>query len=778
MKLFLQFVSIIAIITFTTVPTLSQEYVPDIYTVALYHFNETSDSIVHDATINGNNGTATGTTIVNGKYGNARSFNSGAFVEIPNSSSLNLSTNITVEAWIKVSAMPTDYAAIVVKRETSPFVENYGLYIAPVTGKLQFQFTVAQTRTADVYSDTGVVDSQWHHVAGTFDGNEMKVYIDGRLSGSLSESGPPDQDTTQVLIGKKGDPIYPYQFTGIIDEVRISNKAREPWEFNVPGNLLSGLVAYYPFNGNAGDSSGNGNNGTINGGATPTTDRFGNNAHAYFFNGVNQDITVPPSISLDFSQSFTVSVWAMKIGVDPSHGSLVATGGSSCTKGFLLQDRDNGVRAEYSDGITNCSVFYNQSLNTDDGNWHHFIYCVDKITQLANLYVDGVNVYKDFNLSGNGNIQVDNIPLKIGSLNSNPADPQYFSGAIDDIRIYNRVLNGAEITQLYGNYRQVITSIKDIPSDQGGKVRISWNKIYLDTVGANPQITSYGVWRKIPPGNYAPMKKVAPFRVVNDTLGTMYDFLGSVSAVQSPSYNFVASTLYDSSDLGVNSETFLVTAHTADPNVYYISDPDTGYSVDNLAPLPPRNLEGTISSGMTTLHWNPNSEPDLRQYVIYQKTSLGQPDSLVGTTQDTEFVYANATSGLYYDVHAQDIHGNLSKPSEVQVPTGVNNGNKYQPISFALNQNYPNPFNPTTSISFSLLKESRVTIKVYNILGDGVTSLVGGSKFQPGVFQISWNGTNFTGTQVSSGMYFYRIIATPSDGSNPFIETKKMLLLK
>ena len=118
--------------------------------------------------------------------------------------------------------------------------------------------------------------------------------------------------------------------------------------------------------------------------------------------------------------------------------------------------------------------------------------------------------------------------------------------------------------------------------------------------------------------------------------------------------------------------------------------------------------------------------------------------------------------------------------SSVDLPliTSVRDFSKSLPVSYLLSQNYPNPFNPTTSISFSLPKASQVTVKVYNVLGDEVTSLISGAKFQPGVFQTSWNGTNFTGAQVSSGMYFYRIIATPSDGSNPFIETKKMLLLK
>ncbi|MDI6767023.1 MAG: hypothetical protein QME52_09395 [Bacteroidota bacterium] len=82
--------------------TLAQEYTPDAYTVALYHFNETSGSIVYDSSGNGNNGTATGTVIVNGKFGLARRFNGiSDRITIPGTSKLNVSPQLTLEAWIK-----------------------------------------------------------------------------------------------------------------------------------------------------------------------------------------------------------------------------------------------------------------------------------------------------------------------------------------------------------------------------------------------------------------------------------------------------------------------------------------------------------------------------------------------------------------------------------------------------------------------------------------------------------------------------------------------------
>ena len=86
--------------------------------------------------------------------------------------------------------------------------------------------------------------------------------------------------------------------------------------------------------------------------------------------------------------------------------------------------------------------------------------------------------------------------------------------------------------------------------------------------------------------------------------------------------------------------------------------------------------------------------------------------------------------------------------------------------SFQLQQNYPNPFNPSTSIQFSISNREFVTLKIYNILGDEVATLVNEDKEQ-GVYDITFDATG-----LSSGMYLYKLQA----GS--FVETKKMILIR
>ena len=99
--------------------------------------------------------------------------------------------------------------------------------------------------------------------------------------------------------------------------------------------------------------------------------------------------------------------------------------------------------------------------------------------------------------------------------------------------------------------------------------------------------------------------------------------------------------------------------------------------------------------------------------------------------------------------------------------TGVEKNDKNSaPKEFQLMQNYPNPFNPTTTIIFDLPKQSHVTIKIYNILGQEVETLINETK-KPGSYQL-----NFNAASLASGVYIYRIQA------GDFTSTKKMMLIK
>jgi flavoprotein len=92
------------------------------------------------------------------------------------------------------------------------------------------------------------------------------------------------------------------------------------------------------------------------------------------------------------------------------------------------------------------------------------------------------------------------------------------------------------------------------------------------------------------------------------------------------------------------------------------------------------------------------------------------------------------------------------------------------PTVFALDQNYPNPFNPSTQIEYSLPKSGRVTLTIYNIMGQQVAKLVDGIQ-EAGVYNVQWNASN-----LASGMYIYRINVDHENGN--FTASKRLMLLK
>ncbi|RKX30837.1 MAG: hypothetical protein DRP46_04605 [Candidatus Zixiibacteriota bacterium] len=93
------------------------------------------------------------------------------------------------------------------------------------------------------------------------------------------------------------------------------------------------------------------------------------------------------------------------------------------------------------------------------------------------------------------------------------------------------------------------------------------------------------------------------------------------------------------------------------------------------------------------------------------------------------------------------------------------------PAEFELGQNYPNPFNPNTKMEFAVPQNSHVNISVFNILGQKIATLVDG-EYAPGYYSVDWDATSDNGSEVASGIYFYRIEA------NNFSNTKKLMLIR
>ncbi|HLF13290.1 MAG TPA: T9SS type A sorting domain-containing protein [Bacteroidota bacterium] len=158
-----------------------------------------------------------------------------------------------------------------------------------------------------------------------------------------------------------------------------------------------------------------------------------------------------------------------------------------------------------------------------------------------------------------------------------------------------------------------------------------------------------------------------------------FDYVGTVPALQSPHYQTVLPTLEDSSSSGTPYFTYLVVAHTTDLDYYYVSDVDSGYSVDNLVPIPPAGLIASVEPGPeVNLIWNSPTDPDVGHYNVYRSTTSGftpGAGNKIGTSTSTSFTDTSPVEGVpsYYRIIAVDIHDNESTPSnEAEAAVTVN----------------------------------------------------------------------------------------------------------
>jgi hypothetical protein len=340
--------------------------------------------------------------------------------------------------------------------------------------------------------------------------------------------------------------------------------------------------------------------------------------------------------------------------------------------------------------------------------------------------------------------------------------------------------------------RPRIVSCVDIPHDEGGLLRVRLQSSLFDVEGLGTPITGYTVWREIDAAALsegAPAAfsaALAPGRgsLTSDRAALLglppgsWESVGFAFATQDSFYNFAIPTMADSTGSGIPWETYIVTAHTATPSLYFTSRSADGYSVDNLPPMMPLGLEGeqSYSPEGLALTWTPNGERDLAGYYVYRGASSGfvpGPSNRVAAVDEASFFDDEWDwgGGYHYKVAAVDRHGNesgyaLLSPDDI---TGVETPKA--PEASYLSQNFPNPFNPATKIEFGLSAPANVRVRIYDAAGRLVRVLAEGAR-PAGRYSELWNGRDARGGAVASGIYFYRLEA------GPFTKTRKMVLLR
>ena len=230
--------------------------------VAAYAFDEGQGTTVFDFSGNGNGGLVSNPNWTVGRYGGALLFNgTDALVTVAHSPPLNLGSGMTLEAWVNPARLSTDWADVIYKANDAYYLEASSAAGPPAVGGR----SLATPLLAPNVLPAGI----WSHLAATYDGITLRLYLNGTQVASRSQSGTIESSTEPLTIG--GDNIYGQFFQGVIDEVRIWNVARSAADIQLqmtaPVASAAGLIGRWSLDEGLGtavvDSTGNGNTGTL-----------------------------------------------------------------------------------------------------------------------------------------------------------------------------------------------------------------------------------------------------------------------------------------------------------------------------------------------------------------------------------------------------------------------------------------------------------------------------------------------------------------------------------
>ena len=566
-------------------------------------------------------------------------------------------------------------------------------------------------------------------------------------------------------------------------------------------DLSTGLIAYYPFNSNAVDESGNGNDGSVTG-ATLTSDRFGEEDSAYLFDGVNDYIN--PHLPAIPSQSFSYCSWIKTPGPVGTWDSHIFFGGrtgfTTTLTNFATKYRLDGVGkvglfASIDGGIVNRPTA-ETFIDVHDDAWH-FV-CVTAGSTEFKVYIDGELEGIDAEFDAGGNMTTN---VFIGAYSDNGSAQHYFNGIIDDIRIYDRVLASDEVQALFvtdsdgdgiGDTNDNCPQIpnpgqEDNDGDGQGDVCDPETPIASDkdaflrsgakhrNEGANP-LLHLGEQRR-------------------QVIGFDLTGIADVSAVTSA---ILILTINDENDPGqwspngrtVDVHRILDVWDEGDGKAYGLPNSEktrgTGSGVTWTCAID--SVIENQKADCTPTWGGGNFEPTATDQFLMTNDATGEVTWDVTADVQAGFdswlikkTQGNGNARFYAKEHP-DVAGNpdLAPRLILVFNTGgsarlASGGVAEQveetmldetPSGYVLEGNYPNPFNPETTIRFGLQETSTVKLTVYDVLGRQVRVLIDGT------LSVGVHETVFEASNLPSGTYLYRL-ETPLGN---FVQ--KMLLVK
>lgn len=250
------------------------------------------------------------------------------------------------------------------------------------------------------------------------------------------------------------------------------------------------------------------------------------------------------------------------------------------------------------------------------------------------------------------------------------------------------------------------------------------------------EFTGVNYWKRVSQSSYLVGTGSAKFEYLSATAGTIQ----TLTTLNFDATNFTDSLLFDYAHAYYNS--------ISRDSLFIEASSNSGNDFMRIASL---GSNSTPFASLSTVSMQ-------TEFIPTQASQWGTKRySLPVGTNKIRFV---AKSGFGNNLYLDSIR-------LITTPTGITHGLELIPDKFDLKQNYPNPFNPVTKIDYDLPFDSKVSLKIYDLLGKEVLSLVNNDLQKAGYYSVQFNGLN-----LSSGIYFYRLVA------NNFTQTKKMLLVK
>jgi len=404
--------------------------------IAAYSFDEGTGTRVNDFVSN-HDGTITGATWERrGKYGAALNFDgTDDVVEVADANDLDFGDSFTLEAWVKPDTTGAWRPAVT--KETNDSIA-YQLYAAGENREPEAYVGHGSSTFSTATAEEVLTEDSWSHLALSYDGSDLRLYVNGELE--ATEPSASAQDSTgPLMLG--GTEVLDEYFDGILDEVRLYNRALTETEVEV--DLATAIqtppaepVAVYSFDEGEGrttaDSVG-GHSGTISGATWEIDGKYGT---ALRFDGVDDIVTIPDSADLDFSDGFTLETWVRPTR-SQTNGLIITKETTTSFMSYQLYasgrtGEPEGYVAE--DDSTTASVTARNDLSLN--SWAHLTLTSDGRT--LSLYVNGV-------LDATGSAlpaQSSEGDLQIGG---SSVFRHYFTGQIDELRLYAEPLNPTEI---------------------------------------------------------------------------------------------------------------------------------------------------------------------------------------------------------------------------------------------------------------------------------------------------------------------------------------------